>query len=69
VDASEQVTVLASNDLRAAVTPSSAGGDMLYGFSGSALDGFDVAQQVREVQLSSNEMASDDIFAFVQDFD
>ncbi|KAI4759235.1 hypothetical protein E4T51_07743 [Aureobasidium sp. EXF-12344] len=69
VDASEQVTVLASNDLRATVTPSSAGGDMLYGLSGSVLDDFNVAQQAREVQLPSNEMASDDIFAFVQDFE
>lgn len=69
VDASERVTVLASNDMRTAATPSSAGGDMSYNFSGSAFDDFLVTQQVQEVQFSPNEMASNDIFDCIQDFE
>ncbi|KAG9857880.1 hypothetical protein KCU68_g987, partial [Aureobasidium melanogenum] len=68
VDASGRVKVLASHDLRTTLTPSTGAGDMLNDLGGSILDELDMAQQVQQSLFTSNEMNSDDILEFTEDF-
>jgi hypothetical protein len=64
LETSERVKVLSSHDMRTTLTPSTTGGDVLYGSYDSAIDSFPVFTQNRQALLHSDGLFEDDSHSF-----